>query len=181
MLFSLNIEKNIILLVISIFFFLHIFLFLSYFRLYSDTSDKLQFFTLIGLIIGFSYSNYLGILFIALNVLVIYFFTGINKIKSKPWLNGSAIFMVMNIETYGNKKIAKFLYKKKYFQKILSWLIILFQLSFPLCLINKNFCIIYLTLGFIFHLSNMIIMKLHNFFWLFIATYPCIYYLSLRL
>lgn len=181
MLFALNIQKSTILLLISIFLFLYNFFFLSYFRLYSDTSDKLQFFTLIGLIIGFSFSNYWGILFIASNVLMIYFFTGFNKIKSKPWQNGSAIFMVMNIETYGNKVIAEFLYKKKCIQKIISWLIILFQLSFPLCLINKKVCLAYLALGFAFHLANMIVMKLHNFFWLFIATYPCIYYVSLKM
>ena len=163
-----------------IFFFNKILIFYTR-RLSMDMSDNLEIIILIGLIISNFVDQKLGIQFISLNTLILYFFTGYNKLFSLEWRSGTAIFEVMNTETFGNSKIAKILYQFKFISIILSWSAILLQISFPLCLINKTACLIYLSLGIIFHFKTMFIMKLHSFFWVFMASYPCVLWTSLNL
>ena len=148
--------------------------------LYKDTSDKIQFQILIGLTVVF-FSISLALCYITSIIMLTYFFTGINKMKSKSWRNGDAIFQVINTESFGNEKLSELIYHKTNKQKIISWSLILFQFTFPICVLNSKICIIYLIIGFVFHFFNMIILKLHNFFWVFISTYPCIYIMSLKI
>lgn len=162
---------------IVVYFLIYKILFLIYFKLYTDTSDKAQFFVLLGLLIGL-YNEFDGIVFITLNVVMIYFFTGCNKLMSKEWRNGNALFMIMNTETYGNELIAKFFANNKKISLFVCWNLILVQLGFPFSLLNQNVCLIFLLISFTFHLFNLVILKLHSFFFLFISTYPCLYYFS---
>lgn len=62
--------------------------------------------------------------------------------------------------------------------KILSWAVMLWEVSFPLSLIHPAVCAVYLGLGVIFHLSNFYLFGLNRFVWAWIATYPAIVYCS---
>lgn len=145
---------------------------------FKDASDSVQFFILLGLLLS-QQNPILGIFFITLIVIVIYHLMGFFKLKSELWKNGDAIFKVMNTESFGSPAIALSLRNNPSVKKTISWGIILLQLTFPLSLVNQEFCLFYLLFGFVFHLMIMIVMKLHNFFLVFISTYPCIYFATL--
>lgn len=147
---------------------------------FKDASDNVQFYILSGLLIS-QFSPKFGLIIIVTVMLIIYHMMGFFKLKSEIWRKGDAIFNVINTETFGMPLFALFL-KKNYKIKIISsWTIILLQLTFPFCLISQEICFFYLISGFVFHLFIMVVMKLHNFFWVFVSTYPCIYILSINL
>lgn len=122
--------------------------------------------------------NY-SIYFIGTLTLISYFFTAFYKLKSKSWKNGVAIEQVLSTDLYGNEKYYSFLINHKFLSRFLNYSTIVFQLLAPLTIVSSKFTLIYLILGFVFHLSIALIMNLNNFFWVFVSTYPCIYILSI--
>jgi len=146
---------------------------------FKDASDNVQFFILIGLLFGV-YSPGLATIFISIIMIFVYHIMGVFKFKSDIWRSGEAILNVMSTEAFGKSFFANMFNKNSLFKKLISWGTIFFQVTFPLCILDHRICIIYLICGFLFHLSIMYIMKLHNFFWVFISTYPCLYIVSLK-
>ncbi|MFD2909765.1 hypothetical protein ACFSX9_13590 [Flavobacterium ardleyense] len=146
-------------------------------------ADQMQNIILFGLlIISFNINSNIAsltVFFISVQMLLSYFFTGFHKIKSKKWRNGDALLLVLNSETFGNSTFQKLLYNNKFISIIISWVIILVQLSFIIVLfINPQLTVYFLTILFLFHLSIAFSMGLNHFFWVFVSSYPIIYYLS---
>jgi len=146
-----------------------------------ETSDRMVILVVLGIVLSLTFEIRLGLFFIAGNAILAYFFTGYKKIIAPLWRNGEALFMVMNTETFGNKYIAQFLMRNKSICLILSWSIILIQLTFPFAVVNEYLLVSYLVVGFLFHLSVMLIMKLHSFFFSFLSTYPSLVYITIQL
>jgi hypothetical protein len=121
----------------------------------------------------------LAIFFICFQSLLSYFVSGLAKLSSSTWKNGTAITDIMNTESFGNKVFAKILIDKPSLSKLVCWCIILFECSFPMLiytgLYTASFFIIF---GILFHLSIAILMRFNSFFWSFIATYPALLYLA---
>ncbi|WP_343522558.1 hypothetical protein [Pedobacter sp.] len=119
--------------------------------------------------------------FIALQSVLSYFTAGYFKLISPVWQNGSALSGVMNSVGYGHKDFSVFLIKRKWASLILSWMLIVFEVSFPLSLFfGKSGAIIFIIGGIIFHFLNAMIMGLNNFFWAFVATYPAIIFAAIQ-
>lgn len=149
---------------------------LNYFKFFKsiiDISDRHLGMINIGLIISCFYLD-LGLYFIAINTLLVYFFTGYHKLKSRTWRSGEALSLIMNTKTYGNHKLFTFLDSYKYLSIIFSWFIICFQIFFLLAILNLKMTIVLLVLGFFFHLFNLLIMRLYTFFLSFVMCYPSI-------
>lgn len=149
-------------------------------------ADQMQNIILFGLlIISFDINstiNYITYFFIALQILLSYFFTGFHKIKSKKWRNGDAILLVLNSETFGNYKLLHFLYKNKKVAIFLCWVIILIQLTFIFSFfLFPNLTLIYLAILFLFHLNIAFSMNLNHFFWVFISGFPILFLMSTNL
>lgn len=129
--------------------------------------------------IGRSYFFEIGLLFIIIQLNISYFFTGFNKIKSPVWTSGKALIWTMNSELFGNAWFQSFLIKRGIlFNKIICWCVILFQLLFPFLSLNNYTVVLFLLIGFSFHLSLAIFSNLNDFFWTFISAYPLVYYLT---
>lgn len=146
-------------------------------------ADQMQSIILFGVFISSFNTNgsiaLLSFYFITIQLLLSYFFTGFHKIKSKNWRNGQALLLVLNSETFGNQKLLKFLYKNNNIAIFFCWLIMISQLTFVFSFfIFPQLTIIYLAVFFIFHLSIAFFMNLNHFFWVFISTYPIVFYIS---
>ncbi|MGG8496972.1 hypothetical protein ACQY1Q_11175 [Tenacibaculum sp. TC6] len=164
------------LIVLIMILFSHL-IYFYFFRSIIDTSDRHIGMLNIGLVLAV-FQNDLGMIFIGVNTLILYFFTGYNKLLSFKWRTGKALREVMNTKNYGHEKIADFLESNKKISLIISWSIIVIQLSFCLAIFNKTLLIFYITIGFLFHLCNLVVMRLHSFFLAFLASYPSIIFLS---
>jgi uncharacterized protein YhhL (DUF1145 family) len=62
----------------------------------------------------------------------------------------------------------------------MSWGIIIFELIFPLALLNQTILIIALVIAALFHLANACLFGLNRFFWIWPAAYPVIIWFQAR-
>lgn len=142
-------------------------------------ADQMRSILLFGLSIMSFKNNFflLGGIFIIFQLYISYFFTGYNKLKSPIWRKGSALIYVMNSELFGNRVIQSFLIKKgQTFNIIICWVVILFQLLFPVMASIPQTIIFVFIIGFLFHFSLAVISNLNDFFWTFLSAYPVVYY-----
>jgi hypothetical protein len=171
------------------FFILVLFLIQLYLHLRNDSlfclADRFVLPLILTLSIYYNFENSekiqnYSILFIGLLVIIAYFFTAFYKLKSELWRKGLAIEQIISTDLYGNEKYYTFLRNHRFISRFLNYSTIIFQLSAPLTIFSSNFAIAFIIIGVFFHLSIAIIMNLNNFFWVFVSTYPCIYFVSLK-
>lgn len=122
-----------------------------------------------------------SVYFISIMTIMAYFFTAYYKLQGSAWRNNLAIGIILNTEKFGNEKAYFFLKEKKTLNFILHKGAIILQLLFFLSILSPKLCLVFMFFGFIFHFSIAIIMNLNSFLWTFISTYPCIYYMSLKI
>lgn len=156
-------------------------LFTSYRSIYGgDGSNQMQTVVLAGVIASMlvdpaSSFKMIGVWFVVLQSCLSYVASGWSKLYSPVWRGGDAVFKIFNTATYGLRPVAGFLNGKKFIQKFLCWSVIIFESIFPIVLIlPAKPALLFLFIGFTFHLGNAVIMGLNTFFWSFIATYPLI-------
>lgn len=122
----------------------------------------------------------LGMIFIGVQGVLSYSISGITKLVSPEWRNGGAMRGIFSTKIYGNKTMFRYLNGYPYFCLIASWFVISFEVLFIFSvLISPTTTLVFLSIGFLFHLFNMIFMGLNNFFFAFLAAYPSIYYISI--
>jgi hypothetical protein len=113
--------------------------------------------------------------FIAIQGCLSYSVAGIAKAISPVWRSGEAVRRILGTRTYGTSRSASFVSGRNGVCLVLSWVIIVFECSFPLALaLGKPGVAIFAALGIFFHISNAVIMGLNTFVWAFVATYPAI-------
>lgn len=121
----------------------------------------------------------LCISFIALQSIISYFIAGISKAFSPHWQNGAALIGIFSTSIYGHPSIFNFFRSQAYLTRPLSWFIIAFECSFPLVLLlDFQYGVIILIMGFLFHIFTAVFMGLNGFLFAFVATYPAIIYVS---
>lgn len=133
-------------------------------------------------IAGFCPDNSLGQLacfaYIGIQTILSYFIAGLTKLKEKSWRNGQAIKQFLLHSNYPVDSNTKALIKKPFFALMASVIILIFECTFPLVLLDKRICLIYLCIGFLFHLENFFVLGLNRFVFAWLAAYPALYYLS---
>lgn len=100
--------------------------------------------------------------YLALQVLLSYFISGLVKLKSKHWRNGCSLSNILQTRLQAPRLVLVFL----------SWAVIIFELLFPFAVFSQSALVIFMVLGIIFHLSNVYILGLNRFFWSWLAAYP---------
>lgn len=122
-----------------------------------------------------------SLFFIGILTIVAYTFTAVFKLMGESWRTGTALEQILSTDLYGNELYFNFLNKNKIMSKAINYFVIFFQLLAPLTILSSKFTIVYIIIGFFFHLSISVVMNLNNFFWVFVSTYPCIYFVSLKI
>jgi hypothetical protein len=119
--------------------------------------------------------------YIAIQAATSYFSAGIVKLKLDSWRSGQALTKFIQSPNYNPPLLMKNLLNQKPIALISSWVIMIFEVSFPMILIQKNtgYVLIWLLVGFIFHFVNIFIFGLNRFLLVWMATYPAIYFCTL--
>jgi hypothetical protein len=149
-----------------------------------EGSDQIQLIVLIALFLSTQFWAsdlivFYGILFIAIHSVLSYFTSGISKLFSLPWRKGEAFYQIMNTVSFGDKKVAQLFHQRSTLGIITCWIVIVFECIFPFVFIMPTeILIIFLSIAFLFHIANAIIMGLNVFSWAFLATYPSIIYIN---
>jgi len=118
-----------------------------------------------------------ALLYIAVQSLASYVIGGWVKIKDPQWRNGSALIFFLNTPSFCVPEKLKRRISIS-ISAALSWGIMLFEMGFPALLFFPGLRIPILSLGVLFHLLNVYGLGLNRFFWIWIATYPSIYFMS---
>lgn len=150
---------------------------------FNGGSDYMTTLVLLAVFIGgFFADNSLGQLacfaYIGIQTILSYFIAGLIKLKEKSWRDGRAIKEFLLHSNYPVDSNTKALIKKPIFAHMASIIILIFECSFPLALMDKRICLIYLCIGFLFHLENFFVLGLNRFVFAWLAAYPALYYLS---
>jgi hypothetical protein len=119
--------------------------------------------------------------YLGAQVILSYFIAGWVKIKNPDWRSGQALIDVFSFSTY---PISQSIRRLAHYPSMLfyaSWIVILLELIFPFAFINQMILATILFITAIFHLANAFLFGLNRFFWIWIATYPCLFWLQGRI
>jgi hypothetical protein len=163
-------------------FFLLILLTNFYFSLrflgtFNGGSDMMSVVVLTGTLISLSSSTLqgqkLGLIYIAIHAGYSYFKAGWAKIMEIDWRNGSAlpVFLKRSLDPkVANIKLSKTL------SLILCWFVIIFELSAILLPLIPSLLWPYFIMAILFHLIIYFTLGLNRFFWIWLNSWPAIFY-----
>jgi hypothetical protein len=118
--------------------------------------------------------------YIAVQVCLSYFISGFGKLKKKNWFSGEALRSLSKSRNYSIPALAREQMNRPNIARAASLSLIAFEISFPLALINQDFCRAYLAVAVIFHLMMFYVFGLNRFLWAWLSAYPALYCFSVR-
>jgi hypothetical protein len=116
--------------------------------------------------------------YIALQVCTSYFVAGFAKLKKGNWRSGRALQGFLGSTIYQPSSLLSAVTRRRGLLCFVSWVLIFFECSFPLALLNSRFSAVYLGLAVGFQLMNFYVFGLNRFVWAWGAAYPAIWALT---
>lgn len=114
-----------------------------------------------------------GLTFLAIYASIIYFSTGLQKVRSTQWRKGEALLGFTS-------KFPFWKYRPLPGQVTVfaAWTTIFFELFFFIGLIFPDLAIGFLIAGLLFHGLLSVTAGINHFFWTFLSTYPAYWFIS---
>jgi hypothetical protein len=143
-----------------------------------DGADQLSLLCFVAFAIAESTGQLVPVLwFIAGQSALAYLTAGVAKLASPVWRSGRALPEILRTEAYGNTAAYVLVKDKAALAALGTRSVIVFECLFPLALLgNPVVTATLIVSGVLFHAMNVAVMRLHTFFWSFIATYPAVVY-----
>lgn len=147
-----------------------------------DGADQMLLLIFTGLAIALLFNSPLTkssfLWFIAIQLGLSYFISGMSKIISQGWRNGIFLIDIMGTQNYGYKSLAYFLNKNQSISKLFSWTVIIWEITFfpIILLLPLSLALPFLLLGILFHMVIAWVMGLNDFLLAFLAPYPALIY-----
>jgi hypothetical protein len=110
------------------------------------------------------------LLFVGVQSITSYFMAGWAKARSPGWRSGRALLGYFSLSIYTPVTISRQV------ALMLSWLVIVSELVFPLVVVNQKIAVGFLGLAFFFHMGNAFLFGLNRFTLAWVASYPAIYF-----
>ncbi len=118
--------------------------------------------------------------YLALQLVLSYFMAGWVKIVNPEWRSGRALRDVFAFTAYPVSESLRGWAQWPRLLWVMSWLVMLFELLFPLALFSHVALIVALLIAATFHLANAFLFGLNRFFWTWLAAYPSLLWLQGR-
>jgi hypothetical protein len=119
----------------------------------------------------------LGAGFIAAQAVLAYSTSGIAKLISPVWRDGTGLTGILSTVDHGTPALGLWLARHRAFSKLASWGTIAFECSFIFVLVLSPLpAAALLAVGLTFHAACAVFMGLNSFLWAFPATYPCVWF-----
>jgi hypothetical protein len=116
--------------------------------------------------------------YVSIQLCLSYFVAGVVKLKSRNWRTGKALAGFLGASNYDVPKLLQKAGGRRGLSVTASWGLMAFECSFPLALVSREFCAVYIGLSLIFHLGNVYAFGLNRFLFAWAAGYPALYWLS---
>ncbi len=119
--------------------------------------------------------------YLAFQLTFSYFQSGYIKVINRDWRSGRALQDVFALTAYPVSEQVRTWAESPRVLWCMSWSVMLFELLFPLALLNASLLYIALLIAAVFHLANACLFGLNRFFWIWPAAYPIIIWFQDRL
>jgi len=119
--------------------------------------------------------------YLALQLVLSYFISGFVKVVNPDWRNGQALCDVFLFSVYPASESLRNWSNWPRLLFVMSWGVMLFELLFPISLLSSTSLYLALIIAASFHLSNVFMLGLNRFFWIWIAAYPSILWFQQRI
>lgn len=120
-------------------------------------------------------------MFLTVQILFSYFIGGLVKIKNPNWRSGRALAAIFQTPQFATPTLIQKLASNSSALLGLSWLIMLWEISFPFLIYYSQHLWFVLAFGLLFHSANALIFGLNRFFWAWLPIYPLIMILAQNL
>ncbi|WP_062067319.1 HTTM domain-containing protein [Cellvibrio sp. OA-2007] len=119
--------------------------------------------------------------YLAIQLTLSYFQSGWVKVINPEWRSGRALQQVFALSAYPVSEAVRMWAGRPQVMLFMSWSVIVFELLFPLALLNQTLLITALGIAAVFHLANACLFGLNRFFWIWPAAYTVIIWFQARL
>jgi hypothetical protein len=115
--------------------------------------------------------------FIAAQAVLAYATSGIAKLISPVWRDGTGLAGILSTVDHGTPRVSLWLARHPTFSELASWSTIAFECAFVLVLVLPSpVGAAILVIGLLFHAGCAVLMGLNSFLWAFPATYTCVWF-----
>jgi hypothetical protein len=118
-----------------------------------------------------------GFWYIAIQSITSYFMSGAVKLLRPEWRNGSALTIFLNGAVYGPLSATHPL-RNKWLAMLSSWGFILWEVLFPLSLLDPRLAVVFCAVAAFFHFLVFLFFGLNRFFWAWLCSFPAIVWCS---
>lgn len=117
-----------------------------------------------------------GLAYAAAQLVLSYFIAGVAKLADPAWRRGTALPIVVRLPQYQVAPAAQAVLSRPTVARLAGWAMLGFECGFPLALTDRTACLVLLTTGAGFHLTNAVVFGLNRFLWAWLAAYPALVY-----
>ncbi|OIQ40855.1 MAG: hypothetical protein BM560_11685 [Roseobacter sp. MedPE-SWde] len=119
--------------------------------------------------------------YLAVQLVLSYFVSGWVKLVNPEWRRGEALCDVFRFSAYPVSEGLRRLADRPRFLFVMGWAVILFELAFPLSLLDPVALKLALLCAAGFHFSNACFFGLNRFFWIWLCAYPALIWFQDRI
>lgn len=119
--------------------------------------------------------------YLAVQLVLSYFVSGWVKLVNPEWRRGEALCDVFRFSAYPVSEGLRRLADQPRFLFVMGWAVILFELVFPLSLLDPVALKLALLCAAGFHFSNACFFGLNRFFWIWLCAYPALIWFQDRI
>ncbi len=118
--------------------------------------------------------------YLAVQLMLSYFLSGLVKIVNPRWRSGVALCDVFRFSVYPVSQETRTWGERRRLLFVGSWAVMVFELLFPLTLLTSGTLIAGLVVAALFHFANAILFGLNRFVWAWLAAYPSLLWFQQR-
>jgi hypothetical protein len=118
--------------------------------------------------------------YLALQLLLSYFVSGVAKLASAEWRAGRALIELFAVSSYPASESLRGLARYPRALALLGYATLFFELAFPLALVDARALAVALVAAASFHLANAALLGLNRFVWAWLAAFPALIWLQGR-
>lgn len=116
--------------------------------------------------------------YVCVQLVFSYFVAGVIKVAQPSWRSGSGLGRLLSANRYGTPPWLARLGTRPALGAVASWAVLAFECGFPLALLGPRIALIFLGLGALFHVGNLVAFGLNRFLFAWLAAYPALWFFS---
>ena len=158
---------------------IHVLTLLRWLGTFNGGSDYMYLLLLWSCALGLTFPAELGRLvlyYVSFQLCLSYVKAGWVKITKREWRSGEALGHFLMSPQYMRTRWVESFANSKWLVFLAAWVVMLFELSFPLGLGHAGIAILYMVCGCVFHLINAYVFGLNRFFLTWVVAYPALYF-----